>query len=87
MPAGKKTRLVLDVSHHPQGDYRLLVRADGKVLHDSIVGPETAPTGWVQYTIDLSPLAGQTVKLEVVNEATGWNWEFAYWSRVEVLSE
>lgn len=87
VPAGKRTRLVLDVSHDRQGDWRLLIFAGGKKLHDSIVGPKTTRGGWAQITVDLSEFAGRAVELELRNQANDWSWEFGYWGRVELVSQ
>ena len=92
IPSGKKTRLQLSVGHHqPNGDkaadWKLTVKADGQTLFDDIVGPKTAKDGWLDLSLDLSRLAGKTVKLELVNAPTDWYYEFAYWGRVDVISE
>jgi putative membrane-bound dehydrogenase-like protein len=87
VPSGKKTTLILDVSHHPKGDWLLVVRANGKKLHESVVGPKTAPNGWARVEVDLTPLAGKDVKLEVQNAANDWSWEHAFWGGVAVVTE
>lgn len=86
VPAGK-TQLVLDVSHDPRGDWQLVVKANGKLLYDSPVSPKTTHDGWAEVRVDLSPLAGRSVELELLNQATGWSWEFGYWGRVEIISQ
>jgi hypothetical protein len=86
-PAGKKTTLRLTVGHFPQGDWLLQVKAEGKVLLEQTVGKETAPEGWLDVTVDLSPYAGKTVPVELVNQPNGWAWEAAYWARIEFESE
>ncbi len=87
VPAGKKTRLLVSASHHADGDWRLIVKGNGKVLHDSIVGDKTTKDGWADVSVDLTPLAGQKVDLKLQNMATGWSNEFGYWGRVEIVSE
>lgn len=87
VPSGKKTTLILEVSHHLRGDWLLLVRADGKKLYESVVGPKTAPDGWLRVEVDLTPLAGKDVKLELHNAANDWSWEHAYWGQVAVVTE
>jgi hypothetical protein len=86
-PAGKRTTLELTVGHHPQGDWLLQVRVDGQVVKEQTVGPETAPDGWLDVNVDLSPYAGKTALVELVNQPTGWAWEAAYWAQVAVESE
>ena len=87
VPAGKTTRLILDVSHDQQGDWPLIVKADGKTLHDSVIGPKTTRDGWATITVDLSEFAGRKVDLELLNSANGWAWEYGYWGRIAIVSE
>ena len=84
--AGTQTNLVLDVSHHPRGDWQLIVKVNGNSLHDSIVGPTTATNGWIEVVVDLSPFTGQKIQLELLNQANDWAWEFGYWGRVDIES-
>jgi len=87
VPLGKKTNLRLAVGHHPQGDWDLIVRADGKQLLRQPIDRTTAPGGWTEVVVDLSPLAGRTVQLELVNQPTGWAWEAGYWAGIRITSE
>ncbi|HTN77027.1 MAG TPA: dehydrogenase, partial [Pirellulaceae bacterium] len=89
VPAGKRTRLALAVAHHaePTGDWQLQVKVDGKELYKSVVGSKTTQQGWLETNIDLTPYAGKAIKLELLNQATGWNHEFGYWGRAEIISE
>ncbi len=87
VPSGKKTTLCMVVSHHPEGDWTLVVRANGKELLRRPIGPETAPGGWATVTVDLSPYAGKSVQLELVNQPDGWRWEAAYWAEIAIRSE
>jgi formylglycine-generating enzyme required for sulfatase activity len=86
VPAGKRTSLVLDVSHHPKGDWQLVVKANSQQLLDEVIGPETTENGWKQISVDLSGFAGRKVHLELLNQANGWEWEFAYWGRIAIVS-
>ena len=87
IPAGKKTTLRLVVGHHPEGDWTLLVKADGKELLKRTVGRETAENGWMKADVALSAYAGKEIKLELVNQASDWKWEAGYWARIELISE
>lgn len=87
IPKQGRTRLVVSVAHHPQGDWQLMVKADGKKLHEALIGAKTTNKGWTEMEIDLSSLAGQNVLLELENRANGWSYEFGYWGRVELRSE
>lgn len=85
--AGKRTTLVLAVSHHEAGDWELRVRVAGETVLTREVGPKTAPDGWLEVTMDLTPYAGKTVPVELVNQPTGWMCEAAYWGSVKVVEE
>jgi putative heme-binding domain-containing protein len=87
LPAGKKTKLRLSVAHDPQGDWQLVVTANGEKLYDGVIGPKTTKQGWADLEIDLSKFAGQAVKLELRNQANNWSNEFGYWGRVEIVVE
>jgi hypothetical protein len=39
---------------------------------------------WRQFSFDLSPYAGKTVKIVLQNAANDWSSEFAYWSDIAV---
>jgi hypothetical protein len=76
------------VGHDPQGDFDLIVRANGQELLHKPVSKDTCADGhWLMEAVDLSSLAGQQVKLELVNQPTGWSYEAAYWAQISVVSE
>ena len=87
IPAGKKTKLQLIVGHHPDGDWTLFVKADGKELLKKSVGKDTAENGWMQADVALSAYAGKEIKLELVNQPSDWKFEAAYWAKIELISE
>lgn len=86
IPAGQKTTLKFSVASHEKGDWELHVLANGKPLHTQLVARKGSDV-WLPVTVDLSPLAGQKVLLRLENAATGWRWEFAHWTAIEVKSE
>ncbi len=86
IPAGQKTTLKFSVASHERGDWELRVLANGKPLHKQSIAHKHADA-WHPVTVDLTPLAGQKVTLRMENAATGWSWEFGYWSGIEVKSE
>ena len=87
IPAGVKTRLLLEVSPHSNNhDWNLVVRADGRPIHDSIVGPNTTQSGWALISVNLSEFAGRKIKLELLNQANDWNNEFGYWGGIAIVS-
>ena len=87
LPAGKKSRLVVDVAHDARGDWRLLVGGNGERLLDEMISSETTKSGWATFTVDLSKFAGKEVKIQLGNQANDWNYEHGYWGRVELISE
>jgi hypothetical protein len=87
VPAGKKTTLRLVVGHDPQGDFDLIVRIGNQQVLRKPVGPQTATAGWLAEEIDLSPYAGKEVKIQLVNQPTGWSFEAAYWAEIAVVTQ
>ena len=87
LPAGRSAKLIVDVSHHPQGDWQLIVRANGQVLTSQSIGLATTQDHWREVTVDLTSLAGKSVVLELLNQPSGWSYEFGYWGRVDLLLE
>jgi hypothetical protein len=83
----KKTKLILDVAHDSRGDWQLIVKGNGQPLHDSIVGRTGRGDSWRTITVDLTQFAGETVRLELLNKATGWRFEFGFWGRIAIVSE
>ena len=86
LPAGAKAALKLTVGHHPQGDWVLLVKADGKELLRKTVGKAAAKDGWLTVTVDLGDHAGKSVALELSNAANNWACEAAYWAEIAIDS-
>ncbi len=86
LPAVKNSTLKLTVGHHPEGDWNLIVAANGKEIARKEVSKKTAPEGWMQTDIDLSEFAGKTVKLELINQPTGWQYEAGYWAEISLTS-
>ncbi|TWU16073.1 PVC-type heme-binding CxxCH protein [Allorhodopirellula heiligendammensis] len=88
VPARGKTKLNLRVSHHPHGDWQLNVLANGQTLTNQIVSSKTVGNSeWLDVSIDLTAFAGTAIKLVVENTANNWMNEWAYWNRVEVVTE
>lgn len=86
LPANKDSTLKLVVGHDPRGDWDLIVKVDGKQLLRKTIGPDTTTVGWTEVEVDLSPYAGRTVKIELVNEPTGWRFEAAHWAEITLSS-
>ncbi len=87
IPQGKRTTLRLVVGHHPDGDWQLIVKANGDERLKQTIGKDTAPGGWKTIEVDLSDYVGKTVNLELVNQPTGWMCEAAYWAEISLNSQ
>ncbi|MCG8649095.1 MAG: hypothetical protein MI861_04645 [Pirellulales bacterium] len=86
VPAQKKTRLRMKVSHHPHGDWQMRVKVNQEVIADQIVGAQSVQDEWLAMNVDLSKYAGKTIKLEIENRANNWQNEWAYWNEVKIES-
>jgi hypothetical protein len=86
LPANQVSTLRLVVGHDPRGDWDLIVKANGKQLLRKTIGPDTCTLGWTEVTVDLSSYSAQTVKLELINEPTGWRFEAAHWAEITLQS-
>ncbi|QDV30440.1 Cytochrome c [Planctopirus ephydatiae] len=87
LPADKPSRLLVHVANDSRGDFRLVVKVNGKVIYEEIIGKSTTESGWARREIDLAPFAGTQPVIEVLNEANNWAYEFAYWGELRVTSE
>lgn len=90
IPAGKTTHLHIVVGHYqPDGDFDLILRVNGQQSLRQSIGKETSDQGWATIDYDLTSFTGQTIKIELVNQPTGWTsqGEAAYWAVIELTSE
>ena len=87
IPAGKKTTLAVDVSHDQRGDWKLVIKANGEQMLKEEISPKTCAGGWATFKVDMSKFAGKEIRLELMNVATGWSYEFGYWGGVRLFSE
>jgi len=87
IPAGRRTRLVLSLSHEAQRAWKLIAKADGGVLAESVVGQDKPEPEWRIVSLDLTPLAGRSVQLEVAVGAAGDTLGAAFIGQAELFSE
>ena len=89
IPDGKKTALRLVVGHHESGDWDLVIRINGSPQKTVDINKTlTNNTGWAEVIFDLTPFAGNNnVKIDLENKASGWAYEAAYWSEIEIISK
>ena len=86
LPQNQKARLELEVNRHAEGDWKLLVFANGEKLSETLITKDNSDEKkWHQVSVDLSKFAGQPVMLEIQNAANNWQNEDAYWSRVGIV--
>ncbi len=85
IPPSAHAKLLVSVAPHQSGDWRLIVRGNGQQLHSQIVRRGRGGRFWQDIEVDLSPLAGQTVRLELINAANNWSYEFAFWGSAQVF--
>ncbi len=87
VPADKRTRLVLVVSHEPNGAWILEAKAAGERLHQAQIGGQDSNPTWHTISLDLSALAGQTADVELIHSSAGRKRDAAYWGQVEIVSD
>ena len=83
VPANGNTSLVLAVNNHPHGNWKLVVRVNDK----DVLTTDIDSSKWQEFRIDLTRHAGKAARIELQNQATGWSFEAAYWSRIAIESE
>ena len=73
--------LHMEVASHDHGDFELEVHVRGKVVRRELITPER---GFADIDVDLSEHAGKSVKVEIWQVPNNWQWEMAFWSKIEV---
>jgi hypothetical protein len=89
IPAEKKTRLHVAVGHHFQGNFWMTVKADGKEMLKKLVDRDISKDFIYETDVDLTPLAGKTVKIEIVQNGNDGGYKSAYWlvDKIKIISE
>jgi len=82
LPSGSSA-LVMEVASYRQGDFEVEVLVDGQLVCRQAV---ESKDGYKRIRVPLSEWAGYSVKLEIRQQPTGWMYEHAYWSRIEIVS-
>ncbi|MDE0866421.1 MAG: hypothetical protein OSA98_21790 [Rubripirellula sp.] len=83
VPAGKNTAVEFSGNNHPKGGWKLVIRIDGTEILDKSI--EDSPRKKIR--VGLTKYAGKAIASELENHSTGWAFEAAYWSRIEIESE
>jgi hypothetical protein len=89
LPANSSAKLRVVASHHDGGDWKLIAKIDGEELRAIDIGAETVDprgenAGWLTLELDLSPYAGRTINVELLNQPTGWFCEAGYWAEIAI---
>ena len=84
IPESGRSFLMLDVGHHPEGDWQLMVKVNGTFANKTFI--KSGP--WQTVRIDVSKYAGQNVKVAIeCHDLSRWYYEFAYFSRAELVTQ
>jgi hypothetical protein len=103
LASGKHHYLRVGVAHHttmlneqtgrPEiGKWKLEVQVNGKNIGEYVVYTQGGQVVWEDPQFDLTPYAGQTVRLTLLGREKTSDWEFylasqsTYWSDIEILS-
>lgn len=81
VPADRST-LRLVVTHDTRGNWLLIAKADGKEILRQPISAETVNADWATVDLDLSNWAGESVKVELLNQADDWLFEAGYWAEI-----
>ncbi len=68
----------------PGADWLLRMYVNDQKLDEKTVGLKDGAAEWHEYRFDLTPYAGQEVTIRLENAANGWNFEAAYWGKIEI---
>ena len=80
---GKK-RLEITVSHHPHGDFSLVVKINNDDVYKSIISHKSVKDGWQNISIDLSKYQDKNVHIRIENHPNDWKWEYAYFHSIKI---
>ena len=84
VPESPHPKLLIDVTSHEQGDFLLRVVVDGELLSET---PVDGKGQWETVQVDLGHYSGRKVNVRVEVHASGWQFEMAYLSRIELKEE
>ena len=74
----KMNKLSFYVASHDQGDWELHVKIGDEVVKKESI--DHAGERWKHVEVDLSSYAGKEITVRLEGAATGWHYEFGYWS-------
>lgn len=90
VPKAGKASLEIRVGHVAGKRWVLAVEAAGTQLTRTVIDDTSAPSGWKQLRLDLTPFAGKSIWLGVsqqAEEATQQQPNDAYWKRLAIVQD
>ena len=87
LPPERAIRLAFAVVNNESNDWRLVVKVNGRILEDAIIGPAETGNDWADFEIDLTDYAGTRIRLELIHFANNWQGEYGYWDNVKLIYE
>jgi len=82
LPSDAARTLVFDCASHELGDWDLVVRINGDVVKKESIVP--AAPRWKRQSLPLDKWKGHTIEVSLENHASGWMYEFSYWSELRI---
>ncbi|MCL1921103.1 MAG: ADP-ribosylglycohydrolase family protein [Kiritimatiellaeota bacterium] len=76
-------KLMVTIANHEKGDFTFIAKVDGKEIMRKKIG-DNDKVEWQTLALDLAPYAGKRVKVELINQPDGWQWEAAYWGAIQM---
>lgn len=83
-----RSHLEIEVASLPDQEWPLVVRANGEVILEAVVGKSVSPpqNGWITVKADLSQFAGQKVLVEILCRAGEDKNQIAIWKQIRLVS-
>ena len=83
LPATPKKVLHLVVTYSV-GSWVLSVQANGQQLFQQVISQDTLTSPWQEVDVDLSAYAGQTIRLDLLNQQKDSRWPGAFWASIDL---
>ncbi len=87
LDSGRKQRLNVRVGNQPGQKWKLILRSMTRLIYEQDIEDAGSVNGWRDVSIDLSPLAGQNVPLQLIQTSANNTAAEALLKRVELVVE
>lgn len=88
LPADAPKVLRVVVGNFPGGEWILIAKVNNKEILEQEISDQTTTDGWLQLDINLSAYAGQTIGIELLNQAFGRSTMMgAYWAVLKLVDK